>query len=151
MAISQEVEKILREAIKREDEASLEYGDLASDTPMSNIRWFLTAFSQARKEMKDKLTSILEEKADDFGKPEEHKLHLQATEHLDFDGTVDDESLQSVLLFISRRELDDLEYFRSMVESVHDRKVGEKLKSVMEDKSNMLAKADRLYHDLIEN
>ncbi len=151
MVMPSPVEDLVKDAIEREDEAFMEYKEMAEKAPKSNIRWFLTSFSEARKRIRDKLTKILENKIDeDFGYPEEKILHIQATEHLDFTGDVDKNSLQSVLLYISKKESEDLEFFRELVEKSDGEPIAKFLKPLQAEKENIHIKADRLYHDLIE-
>lgn len=151
MVMSSPIEDLLKDAIKREDEAFMEYRELADKAPKSNIRWFLSSFSEARKRIRDELTQVLENKVDEnFGYPDKKILHIQATDHLEFDGNVDENSLQSVLLYISKKETEDLEYFRSVIERTDSQLVVGFLKSLLAEKETINTKADRLYHDLIE-
>jgi len=149
--MSSPIEDLIKDAIEKEDKAFMEYKELAEKAPKSNIRWFLESFSDARKRIRDKLTNVLENRVDDeFGYPEEKILHIQATEHLHFSGNVDQNSLQSVLLYISKKESEDLEYFRSLIEKSESQEVEKFLKPILAEKENIHIKADRLYHDLIE-
>lgn len=151
MALSSAVEEILKDVIEKEDEAYMAYRELSEKALKSNIRWFLKSFSDARKSMRDKLTSIVEEKVDEeFGYPEEKVLHIQATEHLNFPDEVDVSSLQSVLLYISKSETAGLEYFRSVVENVSNERVKKLLGQLLAEKETIEAKAEKLYHDMIE-
>lgn len=150
MVMSSPLEDLLKDAIEKEDRAFVEYRELAEKAPKSNIRWFLNSFSEARKRLRDKLTQVLEDRVDDdFGYPEEKIVHLKATQHLTFNGTVDRNSLQSVLLFISKREYEDLEYFRAVVERSEGEVADKFLRPVLAEKELIYTKADRLYHDLI--
>lgn len=151
MVLSSALEGILKDAIEREDEAYMSYKELSEKANKSNIKWFLKSFSQARGQIKDKLTSIIEEKVDDdFGYPEEEILHIQATEHLSFSGDVDVSSLQSVLLFVSKTESASVEEFKDSIEGIRNNKVKQLLDQVLAEKETIKVKADRLYHDMIE-
>lgn len=151
MAISSEIEILIEKAIEREDEASLEYRDLEEESPKNNIRWFLKSFSEARGQIRDKLITLLEEKVLKVtGHKKEDLLHIGATEHLHFSGNVDKNSLQSVLLFISKKESEDLEYFRGIVERCDEGAINDALEHLLSEKEKIHTKADRLYHDMIE-
>lgn len=151
MVISSEVEILIEKAIEREDEASLEYKDLEEESPKNNIRWFLKSFSEARGQIRDKLIRLLEEKVLKVtGHKKEQLLHIGATEHLHFSGNVDKNSLQSVLLFISKKESDDLDYFRGIIDRCEDSSIAEALGHLLLEKEKIHTKADRLYHDMIE-
>lgn len=151
MVLSTALEDVLKDAIEEEDEAFMSYRNLSEKTLKSNIRWFLKSFSEARKQIRDQLTKILEEKVDkDFGSPEEKSLHIQATEHLSFSGEVDLSSLQSVLLYVSKMESSDLSNFSEMLDSIPEGRVKELLGQILAEKEKIRIKADTLYHDMIE-
>lgn len=151
MPASTAIENILKGLIEKEDEASIEYGRMAEEAPKSNIKWFLSSFSEARKKTRDKITKILEERVDDdFDYQEEEILHIHATEHLTHNGDVDPDSLHSVLLYISKKEQEDLENFKMAVKGVKNEKLLGLLDSIMREKETVHTKADRLYHDMVE-
>ncbi len=151
MPISSAAENILKDLIEREDKASIEYARLAENAPKSNIKWFLSSFSEARRATMEKLTSILEQKVDDdFGYPEEEMLHIHATEHLTHSGNVDEDSLQSVLLYISKREQTDLKNFSQATSKIKSEKLKSLLDPILKEKETIHTKADRLYHDMVE-
>ncbi len=144
-------EDILKELIEREDEAFLEYGKVAKEAAKSNIKWFLSSFADARQRIRDKLTKILERKVDDeFGYPEEEILHIHATEHLSEIEDVDEDSLQNVLLYISKKEQADLDYFRESLKEIKSEQLRKILDTVLKEKETIHTKADRLYHDMVE-
>lgn len=151
MVISSQDKPLIKEAIDREGEAYLEYKEMAEKSPKNNIRWFLSSFSEARRTLRDRLLNILEEGNEkNINNEGDSILHIQATEHLDFSGDVDKNSLQSVLLYISKKESEDLDYFRSIVEKCRDESVCGALKQILQEKETVHIKADRLYHDMIE-
>lgn len=151
MVLSAALEDILKDAIEKEDEAFMSYSKLSEKTLKSNIKWFLRSFAEARKQMRDQLTKILEEKVDqDFGSPEENILHIQATEHLSFSGEVDLNSLQSVLLYVSKTESSELSNFSQMMDGIPEGKVKKLLGQILAEKEKVTIKADTLYHDMIE-
>lgn len=151
MPASTATENILKNLIEREDEASIDYGKMAEEAPKSNIKWFLSSFSEARKKIRDKITKVLEEKVDDdFDYQDEEILHIHATEHLTHSGDVDTDSLHSVLLYISKKEQEDLENFKMALKRIRNQKLLGQLESIVREKESIHTKADRLYHDMVE-
>lgn len=138
--------------IKHEEKIRNTYRGLLGDAVQSNIRYFLKPFVDTHNNLLSKLKSYgSQERETGVSNDVEPVIDLSATGHLESNEDVDLNSLQSVLLFIAKSEADSLSEFSHAAKSFTDKSMKEYLDGIIEEKSLIANKADRLYHDMIES
>lgn len=133
-----------------EKEGGKRYSEMMEKASLSNIRYFLRAFAEARGRFATRLEDIKNGKPINPGPGSEKIIDIHATEHLLLDDNPDLSSLSSTLLFISTQEKETYEQYLEVIAGIPDGKVKDSLKSIIPDREQVKIKADRLYHDLVQ-
>ncbi|GGM69338.1 hypothetical protein GCM10007108_04290 [Thermogymnomonas acidicola] len=122
--------------------------ELRDRSSLSNIIMFLDAFIQSRENTIRFLRGI-ESGEEHRGEIRREIKEIGSTEHLAM-GDVDPNSLRDTLLFISKLEEESLRGISEAVGKVSDPGLRRLLEGMLSDRRKVKAKAEHLYHDLIE-
>ncbi len=140
----------LDKLIEIEREAQDRYSEMREKASLSNIRYFLKAFSDARRRFATRLEDLKAGKVPKPSDSSEKILDIHATEHLLFEDEPDLSSLSSTLLYISTQEKETYDLYLKAAEEVPEGKIRESLITLISDREQVKIKADRLYHDLVQ-
>lgn len=140
----------LDKLIEAEKEGQERYSEMWDKASLSNIRYFLQAFSEARGKFVSCLQGLKEGK---HPKPPENIdriIDLHATEHLSVDDKPDLTSLSSTLLYISAQEKEMYDMYVYILNEIQEGATHDSLATIAEHREQLRIKADRLYHDLVQ-
>jgi rubrerythrin len=140
----------IRRAVEVEEELIAQYRETRGTVRLQNLREFLGRFIKGNEALKNELSRMKDHTTGDLGNPGEELVYLHSSEHLHQEEKVDVSSLRDLLLFIStmeRRSMDDLKQLKPQLS---DSSTIERFEGIMREKEKMMARADRLYNDLIQ-
>lgn len=140
----------LDKLIEAEKEGQDRYSEMREKASLSNIRYFLKAFSEARGNFVSCLRGLKEGKHPDPPQNIDKIIDLHATEHLTFEDKPDLTSLSSTLLYISTQEKEMYNMYVSSLAEINDKAIHDSLETITEHREQVRIKADRLYHDLVQ-
>ncbi len=133
-----------------EKEAQGRYSEMMEKASLSNIRYFLKAFSDARNRFARRLEDIKNGKNLGPSSGGEKIIDIHATEHLLYDEVPDLSSLSSTLLFISTQEKETYDLYLTVMSELPEGPEKDSLRSIINEREQVKIKADRLYHDLVQ-
>lgn len=136
--------------IRIEKEGQDRYSEMREKASLSNIRYFLKAFADARGRFAFRLGEVKEGKHLEPSGNSEKILDLHATEHLQYDDEPDLSSLSSTLLFISTQEKEVYDLYLDITEEMSPSPSRESMQLLVSEREQVKIKADRLYHDLVQ-
>jgi rubrerythrin len=138
-------------AIEEENWAK-KYSDLMLGTNLSNIRMFLEAFAKSRDQFSNDINNFLNKKyvINNENKTLRKLYDIQATRHLLNAEDIDPNSLQSILLYISKAETDTYARYEAILVDMEDSSMKKMFSNIVERRERVMLKADNIYHDMIE-
>ncbi|WP_393971366.1 hypothetical protein OXIME_001640 [Oxyplasma meridianum] len=152
MASMESVKSKLEILAIEEDKLANKYHDMMLDTNLSNIRMFLEAFVKAREEFSRDIYNFLNNKyvINNENKTLRKLYDIQATRHLISKEKIDPNSLQNVLLYISKAETETFSSYEAILSDMEESSMKEKFSNIVERRKRVMLKADNIYHDMIE-
>lgn len=136
--------------IKIEKEGQKRYSEMMKESPLSNIRYFLKSFSEARGRLAMRLQFLREGKSIGPSVSFSKIIDIHATEHLLNNEVPDLSSLSSTLLFITTQEKEVYNLYLQTIDEVPDGVIRDSLRLLASEREQIKIKADRLYNDLVQ-
>jgi len=135
-----------------EDKWAKKYYHLMLDTNLSNIRMFLEAFAKSRDQFSRDIYNFLNNKyvINNENKTLRKLYDIQATRHLISAENIDPNSLQNILLYISKAETDTYASYEAILSDMEGSSMKKKFSNIVERRKRVMLKADNIYHDMIE-
>lgn len=151
MASMDSIKKKLADLALEEEKWANKYEDMIGRTNMSNIRVFLDAFAKSRHEFSRDLSDLLNKKyaINDENKKLKTLFNTQSTAHLLVSNDMDPDSLQNVLLYISKAEAETFSRYEAILKEMDDGALKKLFSNILERKERIILKADNIYHDMV--
>jgi rubrerythrin len=152
MASMESIRSKLEVLALEEDKWAKKYNDLMLDTNLSNIRMFLDAFAKSRNQFFTDINNFLNKKyvINNENKTLRKLYEIQATRHLLNAANIDPNSLQNILLFISKAETDTYAQYEAILAEMEEGSMKKMFSNIVERRKRVMLKADNIYHDMIE-
>lgn len=152
MASMESIRSKLDVLAMEEDKWAKKYHDLMNDTNLSNIRMFLEAFAKSRDQFSSDIYKFLNNKyvINNENKTLRKLYDIQATRHLINSQNIDPDSLQNILLYISKAETDTYASYEAILSEMEDTSMKDQFSNIAERRKRVMLKADNIYHDMIE-
>ncbi len=151
MSSTNSIRQKLSDLALEEEKWAKKYEDLIGETNMSNIRMFLDAFARSRNEFSRDINDLLNKKyvINNENKTLRKLLRIQSTGHLLNSENIDPNSLQNILLYISKAETETYANYEKVLAEMEDGPLKKMFSNIWERRERVMLKADNIYHDMI--
>ncbi len=151
MSSTNSIRQKLSDLALEEEKWAKKYEDMIGETNMSNIRMFLDAFARSRNEFSRDINDLLNKKyvINNENKTLRKLLRIQSTGHLLNSENIDHNSLQNILLYISKAETETCADYEKVLAEMEDGPLKKMFSNIWERRERVMLKADNIYHDMI--